>query len=87
METTVTFRFAAEKVKRLRQVASREEKSLSELIRESLDQKLAEEENRGKSNLERLAYLIGSCKGGPRTDVTKMDLGDILEEKYRAGHL
>jgi hypothetical protein len=82
----ISIRLPEEKVLRLKQIAARDRKTLTAVIEESVDVTLGAGDPPMK-NSERLAYIIGK-HSGPRTDVTKMDLGEILQERYdRDGHL
>jgi len=83
----ISIRLPEEKVLRLKQIAARDHKTLTAVIEESVDATLQAGDPPMK-NSERLAYMIGKFNSGPRTDVTKMDLGEILQERYdRDGHL
>jgi hypothetical protein len=83
----ISFRLPEEKILRLKQIAARDRKTLTAVIEDSLDVMLGAGDPPMK-NSERLAYMIGAGRSGRRTDVTKMDLGEILQERYdRDGHL
>jgi predicted DNA-binding protein len=81
-DLTITVRLPEEKVRRLRQMASRDRRTLTDVIEESLDAAIEQDHADAISNLERLSYVVGRCASGGN-DVTKMDLGEIMEELRR----
>jgi hypothetical protein len=81
---TVTVRLPEEKVRRLRQMAVRDRRTLTDVIEESVDAALEKAHAGDLSNRERLSYAIGRCSSGGN-DVTKMDLGEIMQDLRRGG--
>lgn len=85
-DLSITVRLPEEKVRRLKQIAASERRTLTDVIEEGVDATLSDHSGPSQSNCERLSYAIGVC--GVESDVTKMSLGEILGKRLdRDGHI
>jgi predicted DNA-binding protein len=77
----VSIRLKEDTLLRIKQLASRERKTVTAVIEESVDAALGARAEDVSANAERLSYVVGCCAGGGG-DVTKMDLGETLTERH-----
>ena len=87
MDTSVfSVRLDTEILRRLKKAAANERKTVNGIINDLARDYVERANDDGEDNLKALSYAIGKHSSGGG-NVMEMDLGEILEEKYKAGHL
>ena len=84
MDRTITVRLPEEKVLRLQRLAEQEQKTMTDVIEESVDQRLANAPE--EDNVSALSYVIGRCSSGG-TKLDELDFAKFLQEDVRSGRL